>query len=60
VGSLGLRGLLGLWFFCCDGVCGFAGFWVCGFFVVMMGLWFAFFYGGLRWINSALRWWICT
>ena len=23
VGSLGLRGL---WFFCCDGVCGFAGF----------------------------------
>jgi hypothetical protein len=26
VGSLGLRGLLGLWFFCCDGVCGFVGF----------------------------------
>ena len=24
MGSLGLRGLLGLWFFCCDGVCGFA------------------------------------
>jgi hypothetical protein len=24
----------------------------------MVGLWF--FYGGLRWINGALRWWICN
>ena len=44
VGSLGLRGLLGLWFFCYDGVCGFNGFvvfllwwWVCGFFMVVCG-----------------------
>jgi hypothetical protein len=54
VGLLGLRWINGVCWVC-GGLTRFAGFAV----MVFVGL-LGFFYGGLRWINSALRWWICT
>ena len=54
MGLLGLRWINDVCWVC-GGLTGFAGFAV----MVFVGL-LGFFYGGLRWINDALRWWICT